>query len=62
LGAAAELSVKRVSKSWGGFDAVARKTPYLSDGFRKKEKICLSPVTPCTSPFACHSGHQQGHQ
>ena len=30
VGAAAALSVNRVSNSWGGFDAVTRKAPYLS--------------------------------
>ena len=32
VGAAAALSVNRVSNSWGGFDAVTRKAPYLSGG------------------------------
>jgi len=32
VGAAAALSVNHVSKSWGRFDTVARKAPYLSSG------------------------------
>ena len=32
VGATAALSVNHVSKSWGRFDTVARKAPYLSSG------------------------------
>jgi nickel/cobalt transporter (NicO) family protein len=30
VGAAAALSLNRVSKTWGGFDSIAHKAPYLS--------------------------------
>jgi nickel/cobalt exporter len=30
VGAAAALSVNRVSKTWGGFEIIVQKAPYLS--------------------------------
>ena len=32
VGAAAALSLNRVSRSWAGFDAIAKRAPYLSAG------------------------------